>query len=200
MNLANRITLFRIFLIPLFIALFPIYPEAWVNQFPILAYLEVHGVFYAALVFIVASITDKLDGYVARKYNQTTNLGKLLDPLADKLLVAAALILMVSLHMIPSWIAFLILAREVIMMGVRIAASAQKVALAADKYGKWKMVLQVAAISAILLNNAPFSLFTSFPVDLTLMYGALVLTVYSGYNYIKNNYQLLQLEAHTSHQ
>ncbi|MFD1907449.1 hypothetical protein ACFSQ7_31140 [Paenibacillus rhizoplanae] len=63
-----------------------------------------------------------------------------------------------------------------------------------------KMVLQVAAISAILLNNAPFSLFTSFPVDLTLMYGALVLTVYSGYNYIKNNYQLLQLEAHTSHQ
>ncbi|MFC6651526.1 CDP-alcohol phosphatidyltransferase family protein [Paenibacillus rhizoplanae] len=86
------------------------------------------------------------------------------------------------------------------MMGVRIAASAQKVALAADKYGKWKMVLQVAAISAILLNNAPFSLFTSFPVDLTLMYGALVLTVYSGYNYIKNNYQLLQLEAHTSHQ
>ncbi|MEK3877068.1 CDP-diacylglycerol--glycerol-3-phosphate 3-phosphatidyltransferase [Paenibacillus sp. FSL M7-0420] len=199
MNLANRITLFRILLIPLFIVLFPIYPEAWVNQFSILAYLEVHGVFYAAVVFIVASITDKLDGYVARKYNQTTNLGKLLDPLADKLLVAAALILMVSLHMIPSWIAFLILAREVIMMGVRIAASAQKVALAADKYGKWKMVLQVAAISAILLNNAPFSMFTSFPVDLTLMYGALVITVYSGYNYIKNNYQLLQLEAHTSH-
>lgn len=199
MNLANRITLFRILLIPLFIALFPIYPEAWVNQFPILAYLEIHGVFYAAIVFIMASITDKLDGYVARKYNQTTHLGKLLDPLADKLLVAAALILMVSLHMIPSWIAFLILAREVIMMGVRIAASAQKVALAADKYGKWKMVLQVAAISAILLNNAPFSLFTSFPVDLILLYGALVITVYSGYNYIKNNYQLLQLETHTSH-
>ncbi|WP_341347398.1 CDP-diacylglycerol--glycerol-3-phosphate 3-phosphatidyltransferase [Paenibacillus sp. FSL H3-0469] len=163
------------------------------------AYLEVHGVFYASIVFIVASITDKLDGYVARKYNQTTNLGKLLDPLADKLLVAAALILMVSLHMIPSWIAFLILAREVVMMGVRIAASAQKVALAADKYGKWKMVLQVAAIAAILLNNAPFSLFTSFPVDQTLMYAALVLTVYSGYNYVKNNYQLLQLETHTSH-
>ncbi|WP_338019663.1 CDP-alcohol phosphatidyltransferase family protein [Paenibacillus piscarius] len=123
----------------------------------------------------------------------------MLDPLADKLLVAAALILMVSLQMIPSWIAFLILAREVIMMGVRMAASAQRLALAADRYGKWKMVLQVVAISAILLNNAPFSLFTSFPVDLTLMYAALVLTVYSGYNYIKNNYKLLHLDDHSSH-
>lgn len=115
------------------------------------------------------------------------------------LLVAAALILMVSLQMIPSWIAFVILAREVIMMGVRMAASAQRLALAADRYGKWKMVLQVVAISAILLDNVPFSLFTSFPVDITLMYAALVLTVYSGYNYIKNNYKLLQLDYHSSH-
>jgi CDP-diacylglycerol--glycerol-3-phosphate 3-phosphatidyltransferase len=193
MNLANRITLFRILLIPLFIALFPIYPEALVSKSAVLQHLEIHGVFYAALVFIVASATDKLDGYIARKYNQITNFGKLLDPLADKLLIAAALILMVSLHLIASWIAFVILAREIVMMGIRIAASAQRLALSADKYGKWKMVLQVTAISAILLNNAPFSLFTSFPVGQTLLYGALVMTVYSGYNYIKNNYLLLQL-------
>ena len=176
MNLANKITITRIALIPLFLFVFQLYP-AW-----------------AVAIFILASATDKLDGYVARKYNQVTNLGKLLDPLADKLLISVALILMVQHHLIPSWIAVVIIGREVFISAIRIAASARGIALAADQYGKWKMVLQVVGITAVLLHNYPFQYVTTFPIDVLLLYAAVALTIYSGYNYLKNNYKRLQLE------
>ncbi|MFD0716351.1 CDP-diacylglycerol--glycerol-3-phosphate 3-phosphatidyltransferase [Paenibacillus sp. GCM10027626] len=194
MNLANKITILRIGMIPLFILVFQQYPSWIVEQFGFLNYINQHGLFWAVAIFVIASATDKLDGYIARKYNQITNLGKLLDPLADKLLVSAALIMMVQHNMIPSWIAVVIIGREVMVSGIRILAAAKGVALAADKHGKVKLVFQVVAITLVLLGNFPFSYITNFPVDLTIMILASALTAYSGYKYMKNNYRELQLE------
>ncbi|OKP86010.1 CDP-diacylglycerol--glycerol-3-phosphate 3-phosphatidyltransferase [Paenibacillus helianthi] len=195
MNLANKITIARILLIPIFILLFPIYPEWLISKNPIIHHLDIYGIYYATAIFILASSTDKLDGYIARKYNQITNLGKLLDPLADKLLICAALILMVSEQLIYTWVAFAIIAREIIITGIRIVASSQKIAMQADQYGKIKMVFQVIAISAVLLNNRPFSYITEIRIDQVLMYIALILTIYLGYNYIKNNYRMLNFQS-----
>ncbi|NUU64159.1 CDP-diacylglycerol--glycerol-3-phosphate 3-phosphatidyltransferase [Paenibacillus agri] len=195
MNLANKITIARILLIPIFILLFPIYPEWLVKNNAIIHHIDLFGIYYAAAVFLLASVTDKLDGYIARKYSQITNLGKLLDPLADKLLISTALILMVSQQLIYTWVAFAIIAREIIITGIRIVAASQKIALQADRFGKIKMVFQVIAISAVLLNNLPFRYITEIRIDQVLMYAALILTIYSGYNYIKNNYRMLKLES-----
>jgi CDP-diacylglycerol--glycerol-3-phosphate 3-phosphatidyltransferase len=195
MNLANKITIARMLLIPIFILLFPIFPDWLIKESVILQHLNSYGIYYAAAVFILASATDKLDGHIARKYNQITNMGKLLDPLADKLLISAALILMVSQQLIYSWIAFAIIAREIIITGIRIVASSQKIALQADQYGKIKMVFQVIAITAVLLNNGPFGFISGIPVDQILMYIALILTIYSGFNYIKNNYHMLKIAS-----
>jgi CDP-diacylglycerol--glycerol-3-phosphate 3-phosphatidyltransferase len=195
MNLANKITIARILLIPIFILLFPIYPDWLTYKSIFIQHINSYGIYYASAVFIFASATDKLDGHIARKYNQITNLGKLLDPLADKLLISAALILMVSQQLIYSWIAIAIIAREIIITGIRLVAASQKIALQADQYGKIKMVFQVVGISAVLLNNHPFSFITEIHVDQILMYIALILTIYSGYNYIKNNYRMLNLDA-----
>ncbi|RLM60039.1 CDP-diacylglycerol--glycerol-3-phosphate 3-phosphatidyltransferase, partial [Halorubrum sp. Atlit-9R] len=148
-----------------FILLFPIYPDWLIKKSLVIQHIESFGIYYAAAVFILASVTDKLDGYIARKYNQITNLGKLLDPLADTLLISAALILMVSQQFIYSWIAFAIIAREIIITGIRIVASSQKIALQADQFGKIKMVFQVIAIAAVLLNNSSISINTDFQID-----------------------------------
>ncbi|MEO2260322.1 CDP-diacylglycerol--glycerol-3-phosphate 3-phosphatidyltransferase [Paenibacillus amylolyticus] len=176
MNLANKITLARIALIPLFM----------------ICFLNQHSLMFALVIFAVAAGTDKLDGYVARKYNQITNLGKLLDPLADKLLIAVALVMMVQENMISSWIAVIIIGREIVITALRMVATEQGIALAADRYGKIKMVLQVAAIIAILLNNVPFSLLTEVRVDVILLWLAAGVTLLSGLNYILVNYKLLQ--------
>ncbi|WP_342572353.1 CDP-diacylglycerol--glycerol-3-phosphate 3-phosphatidyltransferase [Paenibacillus sp. FSL R5-0749] len=178
MNYANKITLARIALIPLFM----------------LCFLNQSSLLFALIIFAVAAGTDKLDGYVARKYNQITNLGKLLDPLADKLLIAVALILMIQENMISSWIAVIIIGREIVITALRMVATEQGIALAADRYGKIKMVLQVAAIIAILLNNVSFSLLTEVRVDLILLWLAAGVTLLSGLNYIVMNYQLLRTE------
>jgi len=102
---------------------------------------------------------------------------------------------MVSEQLIYTWIAFAIIAREIIVTGIRIVASSQKIALQADQYGKIKMVFQVIAIVAVLLNNRPFSYFTEIRIDQVFMYFALLLTIFSGFNYIKNNYQMLKTES-----
>lgn len=126
MNLANKITVTRILMIPVFVMLFPIYPDGLVSKLALLQHIDEYGVYYAAAVFILASVRDKLDGYIARKYNQITNLGKLLDPLADKLLISAALILMAGRHDIAAWVAIIMIGREFIITGIRMTASAQK--------------------------------------------------------------------------
>lgn len=193
MNVANKITIVRILLIPLLILLLHPIPQWLLSEIPMLEHFNKWGIYYGALLFLMTALTDKLDGYIARKYNLETNLGRLLDPLADKLLVLAALVMLVSLDMIQSWIVIVIIGREIIITAVRLIATAQGIVLAADKYGKLKMVLQVIAITAILLNNYPFAFITNLPIDKLLMFIAVIMTIYSGYNYIKNNYKRLKL-------
>ncbi|WIV20360.1 CDP-diacylglycerol--glycerol-3-phosphate 3-phosphatidyltransferase [Paenibacillus polygoni] len=185
MNLANRITIARITLIPLFMLCFYSYSNV-VNSGHAPIWTTTSYVL-TVFLFVLAAGTDKLDGYVARKYNQITNLGKLLDPLADKLLISAALIMMAEAGMVPGWMAFIIIGREFAITALRMAASGRGIALAADQFGKIKMVLQVIAITAVLLHNFPFSLITTFPVDQTLLVAATFVTLLSGCNYIIRN-------------
>jgi len=193
MNLANKITIARILLIPFLLVFLQPYPEWLVDKSFIFAHLNHYGIYYAAVLFVLTAATDKLDGHIARKYNMVTNLGKLLDPLADKLLISAALIMLVFLHMVSGWVAIIIIGRELVITAIRSVASSQGIALAADNYGKIKMVFQVIAITAILLNNYPFAFLTDVPVDNILMFIAVVLTIYSGLNYIIKNFKKLQL-------
>lgn len=193
MNLANKITIARIMLIPLFILFFAEYPLWLTENSRFFGFIHVYGTYIALGVFILASATDKLDGYIARKYNQITNLGKLLDPLADKLLISVALIMMVQSGMVATWIAVAIIAREFVITGLRMVASEQGIALSADSLGKLKMVLQVIAIAAVLLDNYPFQLVTMIQVDEFLMLAAVALTIYSGVHYLLNNYKLIKL-------
>ncbi|MBT2764860.1 CDP-diacylglycerol--glycerol-3-phosphate 3-phosphatidyltransferase [Paenibacillus sp. FSL W8-0187] len=193
MNLANRITIARMLLIPLFILFFAEYPLWLTEKSGFFGFIHVYGTNIALGIFLLASATDKLDGYIARKYNQITNLGKLLDPLADKLLISVALIMMVQSGMVATWIAVVIIAREFVITGLRMVASEQGIALSADSLGKLKMVLQVIAIAAVLLDNYPFQLITMIQVDEFLMLAAVALTIYSGIHYLLNNYKLIKL-------
>ncbi|MGG3279855.1 CDP-diacylglycerol--glycerol-3-phosphate 3-phosphatidyltransferase [Paenibacillus solani] len=193
MNLANRITIARILSIPLFILFLAEYPIWLTEQNSFFGFIHDKGIYIALGIFILASATDKLDGYIARKYNQITNLGKLLDPLADKLLISVALIMMVQSGMVATWIAVVIIAREFVITGLRMVASEQGIALAADKWGKIKMVLQVAAIAAVLLDNVPVQSITLMRVDELLMFAAAAITILSGVHYFINNYKLIQL-------
>lgn len=193
MNTANRITLARIALIPLFMLFFMRWPAWMAENSELLQFLNRYGLHIAIAIFILASGTDKLDGYVARKYNQITNLGKLLDPLADKLLISVALIMMVQADMVASWVAVIMIGREFVITGLRMIASAQGVALAADKLGKWKMVLQVTAIAAVLLGSAPIPGVAAIHADDILMLLAVGMTLISGVNYFLQNFKVLNL-------
>jgi len=193
MNLANKVTMFRIVLIPFLVILLQPYPQWMENKFQIFSYLNEWGIYFAAVLFLFTAATDKLDGYIARKYNMVTNLGKLLDPLADKLLISVALIMLVLLHLVPAWMALVIIGREIIITAIRVAATGKKIVLAADRHGKIKMVFQVVAITAVLLNNYPFSFITNLQIDMILMMVAIALTIFSGFNYIKMNYKKLDI-------
>ncbi|AYB43308.1 CDP-diacylglycerol--glycerol-3-phosphate 3-phosphatidyltransferase [Paenibacillus lautus] len=193
MNLANRITIARMLLIPVFILFFAEYPLWLTENSRLFGFIHAYGTYIALGVFIFASATDKLDGYIARKMNQITNLGKLLDPLADKLLISVALIMMVQSGMVATWIAVAIIAREFVITGLRMVASEQGIALSADRLGKLKMVLQVTAIAAVLLDNAPFTFIRMVQVDELLMLAAVALTIYSGIHYLLNNVKLIKL-------
>jgi CDP-diacylglycerol--glycerol-3-phosphate 3-phosphatidyltransferase len=117
-----------------------------------------YGKFMAAAVFILAASTDGLDGYIARKKNQVTRLGKFMDPLADKLLVSAALISLVELREISAWVAVIIIGREFAVTGLRAIVAAEGVVISASRWGKYKTVTQIVAIAALFLENYPFSL------------------------------------------
>ena len=139
MNLPISLTLLRIFFVPLLVAL--------------LLTKGQHMDLWAVGVFLAAAATDLLDGYLARKRGQITTLGILLDPIADKLLICAALISLVELHLVPAWMAVIIVGREFAVSGLRAAASAEGFALAASELGKTKMVSQVVAITVIVLQQ-----------------------------------------------
>lgn len=185
MNLPNKISLFRILATPVF--LFFLVP-GWFGQFLGLAQW---GRYAAAAIFVIAAITDMVDGKIARKYNQISELGKFLDPIADKLLVTAALVALIMTDGLSVWVVFIILAREFIVTGFRIVAVGQGVVIAADKWGKIKTVLQIVAIVAILIRDFPVSLIVDIPIGMPLMYVAMVMTIISGFNYVAKNIKVL---------
>ncbi|KJS49619.1 MAG: CDP-diacylglycerol--glycerol-3-phosphate 3-phosphatidyltransferase [Peptococcaceae bacterium BRH_c23] len=150
-----------------------------------------HQEIVAAVIFILAAATDGLDGYIARKRNQVTNLGKFMDPLADKLLVSAALISLVQLGQVNAWIAWTILAREFAVTGLRMVASVDRVVISASKLGKIKTITQVVAISALLLQDWPLSLI-GIHIGQPLLYIALFFTVISGLDYFRKSRKLLR--------
>lgn len=145
-----------------------------------------------AFLFILAASTDWLDGYYARKYKLVTNLGKFLDPLADKLLLTAALVSLVQLGFVPAWIAIVIISREFAVTGIRLVAAADGQVIAASKLGKWKTVFQIIAVSALMLHNLPFE-FVGVPFASIVLWVATILTILSGWDYfVKNKHVLLQ--------
>jgi CDP-diacylglycerol--glycerol-3-phosphate 3-phosphatidyltransferase len=170
-TLANLLTFARILLIPVFVVLFA-------NPTP-------DRSLAAALVFIVAAVTDLLDGYVARRTGQVTTLGKLLDPIADKLLVLSGLILLVQFERVAALVAIVIIARELAVTGVRAIAATEGVVLAAETIGKWKMVMQVVAIVMLILEDSLTAI--TWPLHLlgtAILYLALALGLYSGGQYL----------------
>ena len=175
MNLPNKLTILRTIMIPVFIVF--LYIPNW----------GMAGRIAAATVFILASITDFLDGKIARKYNLVTNFGKFMDPLADKLLVCSALIALVDLNRIDAWIVIIIIAREFIISGFRLVASDNGVVIAASYWGKFKTTFQMIIIILLILNlDYPYS----NVVNLVFIYIALALTVISLIDYLAKNYKV----------
>ena len=189
MNLANKLTMLRIFLVPLFLIFIA------VQDIP-------YGTFIATFIFIIASLTDQLDGYIARSRNQVTNFGKFMDPLADKLLVTAALISLVELQVVPAWATVIIISREI---GLRTIAASEGKVIAASMWGKVKTVTQIAAIISLLLQvNVGTSKYlislvnSSEIIKKLIMNGprvllliAVIMTIVSGYDYFKKNIKII---------
>lgn len=168
MNLANKLTVLRMMLVPVFLIC------AMLNT--------VTGNIIALVIFIIASATDKLDGYIARSRNQITNFGKFMDPLADKLLVTCALIILVEKNIIPAWVVVVIIAREFVVSGLRTLAASQGVVIAASNWGKLKTVIQMVAIimGLLFLVYSPAWLNTLTQISIYL---AGVITIFSGVDY-----------------
>lgn len=191
MNLPNKITISRIFLIPVFMIIMLV-PFSWgsvsLGDFT-LPVTHLIG----AIIFIVASATDWIDGYYARKLNLVTNFGKFLDPLADKLLVSAALIILVDLNLAEhlSWIVIIIISREFAVTGLRLILAGTGEVVAANMLGKVKTWTQIIAIAALLLHNFPFE-FISFPFAEIMLWIALIFTVWSGLDYFVKNKEVFK--------
>ena len=151
MNLANRITLLRVVFIPVFLVVLLGEMPAWISA-P--SWWRMAQPWLAALIFVVLAATDAVDGYIARSRNQVTTFGKFIDPLADKLLVTAALVALVDLERLPSWIALVIISRELVVSGLRMVAVAEGRVIAASSHGKFKTVLQIIAIVCFLLQGS----------------------------------------------
>ena len=188
MNLPNKITISRILLIPIFVIVM-MFDFGWGNMKFLGAEMPVHH-FVGALIFIIASATDWVDGYYARKLNLVTNFGKFLDPLADKLLVSAALILLVELQYAPAWIVIVIISREFAVTGLRLILADHGEVVAANQLGKIKTWTQIIAISALLLHNIIFTLI-DIPFDDIMLYVALFFTIWSGWDYFYKNRKVL---------
>lgn len=178
MNLPNKLTVLRVLLIPFFVL------------FTLVDLVPGYSKYIAVLIFIAASLTDLLDGKIARKYNLVTNFGKFMDPLADKLLVCAALICLVSEKLLPAWMVIIIISREFIISGFRLVASDNGIVIAASWWGKIKTVSQMVMI--ILLIGDFGGVFTM--LEQVFIYIALILTVISLIDYIAKNKQVLKMQ------
>lgn len=184
MNLPNKLTVIRICMIPLFILIL-VLPFNFgtlvlgTTELPI-----THLV--AAIIFAVASFTDWLDGHIARARGLVTNFGKFADPLADKMLVMTAFILLVDLNKAPGWVVAIIVCRELAVTGLRLLLVEGGEVMAAAWPGKVKTATQMLAIIFLFLNNVPFNLI-GLPVDQILLYACLIFTIYSGVDYFAKN-------------
>ncbi|MDR1730718.1 MAG: CDP-diacylglycerol--glycerol-3-phosphate 3-phosphatidyltransferase [Synergistaceae bacterium] len=183
LNLPNTLSLVRVFLAPLVLLFLTLRIK---TPFPFLSFLGAErpslGDALAAGVFIVAALTDSLDGYIARRHKLVTTLGKFIDPLADKVLVIAAMVALVELQRIPAWIVVVIITREFVVTGLRLVASAEGVVIAASRGGKIKTVFQIIAIILLILK---------LPGGMILMWCAMFLTVWSGMEYLIGGAKLL---------
>lgn len=200
MNLPNKLTIFRIILVPIMV---------------IIPYLGIEGELFSIpiswiivdLIFIIASITDRLDGSIARKNNQVTIFGKFLDPIADKILVLAAMVMLVEMQKLPSWVPIIVLFREFVVSGYRLIASQEGgQVIAASKWGKIKTVTQMTAIIMMLLDKYPFfdfviatsrQMMTPFQlifnvITSVIMLISVIATIFSGWKYIKDGKELLK--------
>ena len=196
MNLANKLTIFRIILVPIMVIIPYIGLKSSYLGIP-LSMLIMEG------IFIIASITDKLDGYIARSRNQITTFGKFLDPLADKILVLAAMVVLVELKKIPAWIPIIVLTREFLVSGYRlIAVEKGGKVIAASVWGKLKTVTQMIALILVFIDTSYFFGFvkgnlTGFSLYLNIASSVLLLisvvaTIFSGYDYLKNGKDLFK--------
>lgn len=176
MNLPNKLTILRVLMIPFFLV------------FMLTDFMGTNGKFIACAIFVIASFTDFLDGYIARKNNIVTNFGKFMDPLADKLLVGAAIISFVELKSLPAWIVIIIISREFIISGFRLVASDNGVVIAASYWGKFKTVSQMIMIILLILDfqNSIFILLENI-----FIYAALILTIVSLIDYMIKNKKVL---------
>ena len=175
MNVPNRLTILRVAMIPAFI-LFMLWDSPYSD------YLSVS-------VFILACVTDFLDGYLARKYNQITTFGKFMDPLADKLLVCSALICLIELQRIPSWMVVLIIAREFTISGFRLIAADNGVVIAASYFGKFKTTFQMIAVCLLIADIEALQ-----SVTLIILWIAVILTVVSLVDYLVKNKDVMKEE------
>ena len=174
MNTPNKLTIARVIMIPFFVA-FLMYDitgaaDKWI----------------ALVIFVAASLTDTLDGYLARKYNLVTNFGKFMDPLADKLLVCSALICLIELDQLPAWVVIIIISRAFIISGFRLVASDNGVVIAASYWGKFKTVFQMAAVILLILDLDALELLSQIVLGI-----AVILTVVSLVDYIVKNHKVL---------
>jgi CDP-diacylglycerol--glycerol-3-phosphate 3-phosphatidyltransferase len=175
MNLPNKLTIFRVILIPFFVFFLLSNAAGDMSKWIALA------------IFIIASLTDMLDGKIARKYNLITDFGKFMDPLADKMLVCSAMIALVGLQKIPSWIVIIIISREFIISGFRLIAADKGVVIAASYWGKFKTVFQMAMVILMIADLPALSILTQI-----VMWVALALTVVSLIDYLVKNKGVLK--------
>ena len=169
MNIPNQLTVLRVILVPVFIVLY------------------LMGQYYiATAVFIVASTTDLLDGKIARAKGLVTNFGKIMDPLADKILVYSAFVLLVADGLVAGWMFIVILTREFLVAGLRTVAAADGIVIAADMSGKIKTTLQMIAVPLLVMRNWPFR-FIDIPADKIFLWACVIMTIYSGCEYVIKN-------------
>lgn len=194
MNLPNKLTLLRVLLIPLIIIIPLIKPLKELILFNAVSLADI----IVLGIFIIASFTDFLDGYIARKYNLITDFGKFMDPLADKLLVFAAFLVLMELGRLEAWVVMIIIAREFLVMGIRVLAANNQVVIAASPLGKLKTNFQILTVIVLLLNNYPFSLISSLSIGtnkniigLAITYLAALLTIISGIDYFIKNKEVV---------
>ena len=199
MNLANRITLARIFLVPVIMFFLLVnlnLPPIKIPEINDMEFVITYNQIIACLIFIIAAWTDSLDGYIARKRKLVSNLGKLLDPLADKLLVATVLISLVEMDKLSAMIAIIIISREFAVTALRQVALLEGVVIPASKWGKWKTATQITAIIALLINNFPF-VYIGFRFDLVATWAAAIITIYSGFDYFLKGKNVIQFSDKT---